>query len=124
MEEPRKEFSALVQIHKVIDGASKAIPDEFKKTDNSWMACFGSRVFQLEMWLSMARGEITVQDYDLYQSRLDELKTDLEKLKQKFPEKNTIPDLELQEELLKRLNIFEEYIRYSPQNNPRADNNI
>lgn len=104
MELPEKK-SALEELKENIKGAKEGIEREFSKGFNSWPACFGSRVFQAETYLSIkpVREELGQDKYKEARGKLEDLKTQLQKLKEEYPEANTIPPEETREEFIKKL---------------------
>jgi len=88
--------------------SSERIDDEFKRTENSWLACFGSSVFVIETHLfgKKAEDELGIEKYNLVQNRLEALKQKLYDLKQQYPDKNADPSNEIKKNLLEMLDVL------------------
>jgi len=84
------------------------IEEEFRRTDNSWLACFGSRVFVIETYLSgkKAETELGTEKYNTVQEKLEALKQKLYDLKQQYSAKNTVPSDKIKKELLNMLDVL------------------
>lgn len=93
------------KIRDIISRSSEEIEEEFKRTANSWLACFGSRVFAIEIMVE-AKDEIGSEKYNTIQEKLEILKQKLFDLKQQYPDKNTVSPDEIKQELLKMLDIL------------------
>jgi hypothetical protein len=104
------EKSRLEEMQEVIDNASESIEAEFKRTANPWLSCFGSRVFAVETYLSSPKTKalISPEKYELAEKRMEDLKQELYDLKQEYPDKDTVPPEEIQQELLRELDILRE----------------
>ena len=89
----------------VIERAEQGIEDEFSRTRNTWLECFGSRVFALETYLSMdsAKTEVGTERHQSIIEKLESLKERLAKLKDEYPDKDTVPPDETKRELLDSL---------------------
>ena len=84
------------------------IEKEFQRTANSWLACFGSRVFVIETYLDGKRAEeqLRFEKYKVVEKKLEALKQRVFDLKQQYPDKNTIPPDEIKKELLEMLDVL------------------
>jgi hypothetical protein len=102
------EKNRLEELEDVIKNASLAIDEEFNRTANPWLSCFGSCVFQVETYLGSPKTKslILPEKYQLAEQRLENLKQKLYDLKKIYPEKNNIPPAETQQELLHELNVL------------------
>lgn len=84
------------------------IEEEFQRTANSWLACFGSRVFIVETLLfgQKVENELGEEQYREVQKKLEALKQKLYSLKEKYPEKSTVPPDTTKQELLNMLDVL------------------
>lgn len=100
--------SRIDEAKDAIRSSSLKIEDEFKRSANSWMACFGSRVFVVETYLASDKveSEIGSEKYIAIMDKLTILKERLFSLKDQFPDKNTVPPENIKQELLKMLDVF------------------
>lgn len=99
--------SRIEEAKKVILNASSEIEKEFKGTANSWLACFGSCVFQIEIYLFGKKAESELGGKDnIIQEKIENLKQRLYDLKQQYPDKNTVPPDEIKQELLVMLDVL------------------
>jgi hypothetical protein len=105
--EPRP-LSRLEQLEEAIANSAASIELEFSRTANSWLSCFGSRVFVVETLLSSPKVEelLPVEKYQEALSKLELVKERLYQLKQIYPDKETVPPEEVKEELLQSLEII------------------
>lgn len=105
-----REENRLEQLQSVISTTSERIEDEFSRTANSWLACFGSSVFVVETYLSSPKLKVllTPERDSLAEKRIEELKEKLYDLKQKYPDKETVPPEEVRKELLAELDVLRE----------------
>lgn len=108
MEKESEPKTRLEDLQEAIANSPAAIESEFNRTANSWLACFGSRVFIVETYLSSQKTEelLPPEKYQEALSRLEQLKQRLYELKQQYPEKETTPPNEIKEELLEALDIL------------------
>ena len=96
------------EITNAILNSTKHIEEEFQKTANSWLECFGSRIFVIETLLYGKRSEteLGAEKYNVAIKKLEALKEKHYDLKQQYPDKNTIPPDEIKQELLTMLNVL------------------
>lgn len=108
MEGEPNELSPVEKLKELAATAREAIEAEFARTKNSWLACFGSRLFVIETWLDLrsTREMIPAEQYSAAQQKLEELKTRLFDLKERFPEKENVPPEEIKHELITALDIL------------------
>lgn len=104
---PKENITEIMK--EIIKNAPEKIENEFAKGFNSWLACFGSKIFQLETELLTAkrRREITEEEYKNMRDRIEELKFRRYELEKEYDTVEKIPPDEIKGELIKKLNIFE-----------------
>ncbi|MDO8582304.1 MAG: hypothetical protein Q7S16_05540 [bacterium] len=92
----------------VILKSPEQIEEQFRRTANSWLACFGSRVFAIETYLfgKKVEDELGSEKYNAVLQKLEALKQKLYDLKQQYPDKHTIPPDEIKQELLNLLDVL------------------
>jgi len=107
--ESPKEENLLEKVEEIISRAPERTEEEFSRTANSWLACFGSSVFQVEMYLEAIRRKnlISEEKYREAEKKMEILKEKLFALKQEYPGKETVMPDRVKRELLKELDIFE-----------------
>ena len=101
-----KPKSILEEIQEIIDKSPEKIEEEFKRTTNTWLDCFISRLFPIETYLSLRNAKAEVGSDEKYQDisiRLEDLKEKVADLKEQYPDKNTIPPEEAKKELFENL---------------------
>ena len=108
MTEKPPEKSCIERIRDNISNAPAAVEAEFGRTDNIWLDCFTSRIFQIETYLEIAkeRNELSSEQYEKARIKLIELKEFHRKLLEQYPSKDTTPSDEIKMELFKRLDIL------------------
>ena len=108
--ESSKEENRLEQLQGVIRNASQSIEEEFSRTANSWLSCFGSSVFQVETYLASSKvvALLPPDKYGLAEKRMEELKEKLHRLKEQYPDKETVPPENIKQELISELDILRE----------------
>lgn len=84
------------------------IENEFLRTANSWLACFGTRVFVIETYLDgkQAATELGSERYHVVQERIEALKEKLHDLREQYPEKDPSPPDAIKQELLAMLDVL------------------
>lgn len=107
-QESQKEENRLEQLQEAIKHAPQSIEEEFARTANPWLSCFGSSVFVVETYLNSPRLRAMVpqEKYAEAETRMEELKQRLYELKEIYPEKKDLPPIEIRQELLDKLDIF------------------
>ena len=102
IDNPEGEKNRLEILQEVISGSPRGIEEEFAKTVNDWLSCYGSRIFAVEAYLSSPKLEALIPpgQYQTVLARLEQLKDKLANFKQQYPEKNTIPPDSIKQELL------------------------
>jgi hypothetical protein len=107
--ETKKQLSRVEEARGVIARAPQGIENEFVRTKNSWLECFGSSIFALETFLDCdkVKAEIGDEQFRSIIQKIADLKDRHSKLKQLYPNKATIPPDEIKQELLKKLNVLE-----------------
>jgi RNA binding exosome subunit len=97
------------EIKTAIARSAEEIEEEFSRTANSWLACFGNRISIIETYLDNQKvaAEIGEEKYLQANARLEDLKQRLFDLKEQYPDKDTIPPTIIKQELLTKLNILE-----------------
>jgi len=98
----------LDELKEIIAGSASAIDREYARTANSWLACFGSRVFLVESLIHNKESKRALPSEKLQEARsqLENLKEKLATLKEQYPDKETVPPVEIKQDLLKELNIL------------------
>ncbi|MES3005205.1 MAG: hypothetical protein V4690_03825 [Patescibacteria group bacterium] len=102
------EESRLEILQQTISNSPEAIESEFARTQNSWMACLGSRIFIIETYSVSSKLEEEVGKEKVAEilNKLEILKEKHYKFKFQYPEKDSaIPD-EVKRELLEDLNVL------------------
>ncbi len=84
------------------------IEAEFQRTANSWLECFGSRVFAVETFLfgQKAESELGAEKYKEVHEKLEALKLWLNELKERYPDKSTPPPYDIKQQLLVMLDVL------------------
>ena len=106
--EKPKEKSGLEFIRENIANAPIAVEEEFSRTANSWLECFGSRIFQMELYLGLknTRADLSTEKYREAEIKLEQLKECHATLQEHFPNKDTIPPDDIKKELFNKLDIL------------------
>ncbi|MDD3102033.1 MAG: hypothetical protein PHE59_02720 [Patescibacteria group bacterium] len=106
--EKQSSENRINEIKNTISKSSEGIEKEFQRTVNSWLACFTSRVFAIEIMMSdkKVEDELGLEKYNTAQEKLEILKQKLFDLKQQYPDRNTVPPDEIKQELLEMLDIL------------------
>jgi len=109
-QESQKEKNRLEELQDLIINAPERIENEFSRTANDWLSCFGSSVFQVETYLSSPKVKalLSTEKYELAEKRIEELKEKLYQLKEQYSDKETIPPEDIKRELITELNILRE----------------
>jgi hypothetical protein len=108
MENDPKPKNELEELQEFIAHSAVAVETEFNRTANSWLACFGSRIFVIETIIhgQVFKKLLPAEKCTEARFRLEKLKEKLLKLKEQYPDKETIlPDV-VKKELLKELDIL------------------
>jgi len=84
------------------------IEAEFQRTANSWLDCFGSRVFAVETFLygKKVEEELGAEKYNEVQEKLGALKLWLNELKGRYPDKSTLPPDDIKQKLLDMVDVL------------------
>jgi len=100
----------LEQLQEAIRNAPQSIEEEFSRTANPWLACFGSSAFVVETYLSSPRVKelLSPEQYTRAEERMEELKERLYELKERYPNKENVPPENIKQELLSKLDILNE----------------
>ena len=109
MEGPPKQETRLSELNDLIGGMRAGIEREYAKGGNSWAACVGSRVFQLETVLHGTwSGDTSVPEdkLALAKERIEAFKYKLADLKRDYPERDSVPPQDVQEEIIRELNVL------------------
>ncbi len=110
MEPKKEEFEPMEVIQRNIVNASTYIEQERTRTHggNSWLECFLTRVNVIRMYLDEAEvmRSISPENCQRYEDRLVRLGRDIKELNGKLSRQD--PPLEMQQQLLKELDIFAE----------------
>lgn len=108
MEKEPKLKNRLEELKEAMENASQGIEDEFSRSTNDWLSCFGSKVFVVETRLSSSkiRDMLGPDKYRDALERMERLKERLNQLKKQYPEKEDIPPNEIKEELLSQLDVL------------------
>ena len=106
--EKPKEKSGLELIRENIANAPVAVEEEFLRTANSWLECFGSRIFQIELYLGLknTKADLSAEKYQEAEIKLEQLKEYHVTLKERFPNKDTTPPDAVKKELFVKLDIL------------------
>jgi hypothetical protein len=107
--EIQKQLSRVEEARGVISHAAQRIEDEFARSRNSWLECFGSSIFALETYLDSDKVKDGVGDAEFTKimQKLNDLKVRHDELKQTYPDKETVPPEDIKQELLIKLNVLE-----------------
>lgn len=106
-----QEENRLDELREIIATAGPRIEAEFARAKgNSWLSCFGNSIFVIEIELFNPELEALLppEKYQIAMQRLEELKQRHHKLKQQYPDRETMPPEEIKQELLKGLDILRE----------------
>jgi hypothetical protein len=105
--ESKKQPSRVEEAQGVIQRAAQRIEDEFARSKNSWLECFGSSIFALETYLDSDKVKLEVGEvvFAKIMQKLNELKERHHELKQAY--KETVPPDDIKKELLNKLNVLE-----------------
>lgn len=98
----------IAAARRTIAESPNAIESECRRTKNSWPECFGSRVFPIETYLDndKVRAELGDEKYAAVMAKIEELKTKLDDLKSRYPDKETPPPEEVKKQFLQLLNVL------------------
>ena len=109
-QEPQQEKSRLDELQDLIAAAPARIENEFLRTANDWLSCFGSSVFQVETYLGSPKLKalLSAEEYAKAEKRIEELKEMLYELRERYPSKETIPPEDIKQELLGKLDVLRE----------------
>jgi hypothetical protein len=109
IQESKQEENRLEQLRGVIANAGAAIEEEFGRTANDWLSCFGSCVFRVDIYLYSRKVQelLPPEKYEEALSKLERLKEKLYELKKQYPDKETVPPDDIKRGLLKELNVLE-----------------
>ncbi|MBI4114744.1 MAG: hypothetical protein HY445_02785 [Candidatus Niyogibacteria bacterium] len=104
------EKNRLEELREVILNAPHAIEEEFARTKNSWLECFGSSVFAIETYLEDVKRKklLNAEQSQQASERLEKLKRALSFQKRKFPDRELPPSADVKATLLSKLDIFRE----------------
>ena len=71
----------------IILNVSKSIEEEFKRSPNPWMICFKGHIDPLQIYLLLAkkRGQISEDEYEKLDAKVENLKLKTEKLITEYP---------------------------------------
>lgn len=107
-QEPQKEKNRLEQLREAIKNAPQSIEEEFSRTANPWLSCFGSSIFVVETYLSSPKIKelLSLEKYEQADKRIEGLKERVYGLKELYPDKQTIVPEDIKQELLDRLDIL------------------
>ncbi len=109
-QEPSKGKNRLEELIEAIRNAPESIEEEFARTANPWLSCFGSSVFVVELYLSSPKVEalLSPEQYEQAEKRIEELKERLYELKKQYPAKENLPPEEVRRELMTELDVLRE----------------
>ncbi len=107
--ESQKQISRVEEARGVIQRAAQRIEDEFARSRNSWLECFGSSIFALENYLDSDKVKLEVGEvvFAEIMQKLNNLKERHYELKQAYPDKENVPPNDIKKELLVKLNVLE-----------------
>ncbi len=109
-ERPTPELSEdrVAQLRQAIREAPSRIEDEFSRTANDWLSCFGSTVFVIETYMSSPKYQAAFPPEALVaqEQAVEAIKIRLHALKQQYPEKDPQPPDAVKHELLEALQVF------------------
>lgn len=106
-----KENELLQEFQEIINNSPQRIEQDFNRTDNSWLACFGSCLNQIETYLNIKsiKQLFSQEKYNTMTKIIEELKIQREELIKLYPDKTTTPPKEIKQELLDKLKNFINY---------------
>ena len=109
-QEREKEKNVLGVLKEAIDGAETQIEAEFERTDNSWMDCFGSMVFAVELYSNTdeLKGLITPEQHQTVLSNIEKLKKHFRNMREKYPSREKMPPEKIKQELISELDVLKE----------------
>ncbi len=98
----------LQMLQELIENSPAAIESEFARTNNDWLACFGSRIFALETLLEAAKTKtfFSEEGYAVAQEKLRAIKEKFLDYKNRIAQESTSVPAEIKEDLLVGLNIL------------------
>jgi len=107
-QEPVQEKNKLEELKGIIKNAPRSTEEEFLNTTNSWLACFTSNVFAVEIYLDspQVKGLLSVEQNFKFNETMEELKMRLDQLKELYSAREDVPPEDIKQELLNKLNIF------------------
>ncbi|MCR4280217.1 MAG: hypothetical protein NUV82_02190 [Candidatus Komeilibacteria bacterium] len=97
------------EIEELIKVAPSEIEREFTTTDNSWMECYESVLFLLEVYFKVgkrAKLELGEEKYEMILDRLTNLRNRFSKLKADYPIRSKIPPVTVREGLIGDLDLL------------------
>jgi len=88
--------------------AGETIEAEFNRSANTWLECVGSKIFVIETYLDSDKVKAALGEpkYEEIMSRLERLKERHYELKQIYPDKETVPPVEIKKELLEMIDVL------------------
>ena len=106
--ENKMQLSRIEEAQGVIKRAPQRIEEEFSRSQNSWLECFGSSIFAIETYLDSdkVKAEIGEEKFKNVLQKLDDLKVKHAKFKEVYPNRSTIPPVEIRQELIEELNVL------------------
>lgn len=101
-------YNPLSELQETISEAPQRITEEFNRSANSWSACYGTSVFQLETILADQDLQHLIPEdtYARARRRLESIKEELAAVKQVFPNKDDILPANLTESLIQQLDVL------------------
>lgn len=102
----RKKLNIRERLKQLIKESPEKIESELKRSSNDWLACFGTRIFIIEIHLGLkeVNETISLEELEKFKMRLEELK----QAKFEFRQNNKEPSEEEKQELLSQLDLFKE----------------
>lgn len=117
MTETTQKDNTLDELRDAINNAPESIDAELKKTyddsvftPNNWFDCFNTNATYVQGYFELARSrnQITGEEAERAQAKLDDLLSEIGKLKKENPNKQVEVSEEKKEELLQMINILGE----------------
>ena len=107
-EQPHLEKTIGEIIKEQLETAPARVQDEFERTGNTWLECFGSIIFQQECLLDLrkTKAQFGIERVEEALQDMQKLKEFHKQLKDKYPTKDTIPSTEIKAELFKKVNVL------------------
>jgi hypothetical protein len=112
MENPEKprEMNRLEELQEAIKSAPQKVQAEFEKNLNPWLSCLVSSVEVVDIYLNSSKLKSLLPEEKIKSAdeKLNGLKQKISSLKEQYPDRETTPPEDLQNELLRKLDVLQD----------------